>query len=998
MLPCRNIALALLLVSLSAAMSAEPKSAPASSYWAFQPVQRLQPPKSGHPVDAFITAKLAKNKLTLSPPADRRTLIRRVYWDLTGLPPTPEAVATFLADKDPLAYEKLVDTLLASPRYGERWARHWLDVVRFAESNGFETNGERKNAWPYRDWVIRAFNDDKPYDRFLIEQLAGDAFGADEATGFIVGGSTDVVKSPDPVLTANQRADELHDMVSTTSSAFLGLTTGCARCHDHKFDPIAMTDYYAMVACFAGVQHGERAIKPANAAQLQAQSDAVRAKLVPIERKLAQFDPFAHAERTRILHVEDAKHAAPLLPSKGPAAKYPEGFERGQADDTGNATRTPTLGTGYLYWNEVAGKNVLAWSPRLEGRFRVWLSWGAGHATHATDARYLLDRDGDAATTMDQTEIARADHQKFADGSGNVPGARQWSGFLDAGVHELAAASKLFLRGGATDKYVTADLVVFQEAAPRVAANPSLRLPATRGKNVERFAPVDAKFLRFTISETSQLEPCIDELEAFSAGDTPRNVALAAAGAKATSSSNYPDNPFHKLAHLNDGLYGNERSWISNERGKGWVQLEFAKVETIDRVAWSRDRDNVPRYNDRLATAYRIEVSLDGSAWQTVATAEDRLPLGMKVPGGVIYSHAGVSPAEAAPLASLLAERKKLEAEIAAATSFPTAYAGRFVKPSDTFRMHRGDPTQPREVIPPGALAKFGAKVALTAETTDQERRLTLAKWIASPDHPLTARVLVNRLWHHHFGAGIVDTPSDFGLNGGRPTHPELLDWLASEFIARGWSMKTMHRLIVTSATYRQSSAAHPAGLLGDASSRWLWRFPPRRIEAESLRDALLAISGKLDLKMGGPGFDLFEPNGNYVKVYNSKREFGPAEFRRMIYQSKPRTELDNTFGVFDCPDAGQVTPKRTSSTTPLQALNLLNSPFAVQQAQFFAERVERETGPDAAGQVRRAFQLIFTREPAADELTGGVKLVQSHGLPALCRALFNTNEFPTVF
>ncbi|MSU44403.1 MAG: DUF1553 domain-containing protein [Pedosphaera sp.] len=483
-------------------------------------------------------------------------------------------------------------------------------------------------------------------------------------------------------------------------------------------------------------------------------------------------------------------------------------------------------------------------------------------------------------------------------------------------------------------------------------------------------------------------------MEVFTADSAPRNIALASAGAKATASSVYPDNAFHKLEHLNDGLYGNERSWISNERGKGWVQIEFAKMEKVDRVAWSRDRDNVPRYNDRLATRYRIEISRDGAAWQTVATSDDRLVFNTKVPGGVIYAAGAMTPAEAGQLAELIATRKKLESGIAVVTTSPSIYAGRFVKPGDTFRMNRGDPMQPREKIAAGVLAKFGAKVPASADAPDPERRLTLAKWIASPEHPLTARVWVNRLWHHHFGTGIVDTPSDFGLNGGRPTHRELLDWLASEFIARGWSVKAMHRLIVTSATYRQSSASHAAGVAADAGARLLWRFPPRRMEAESLRDAMLVVSGKLDLKMGGPGFDLFEPNGNYVKVYNSKREFGPAEFRRMVYQSKPRTELDDTFGVFDCPDAGQVTPKRTSSTTPLQALNLLNSPFAIQQAQFFAERVEREAGKDAGGQVKRAFQIIFTRDPAADELAAGIKLVQTHGVAALCRALFNANEF----
>jgi hypothetical protein len=265
---------------------------------------------------------------------------------------------------------------------------------------------------------------------------------------------------------------------------------------------------------------------------------------------------------------------------------------------------------------------------------------------------------------------------------------------------------------------------------------------------------------------------------------------------------------------------------------------------------------------------------------------------------------------------------------------------------------------------------------------------------MVSKENPLTARVIVNRLWHHHFGTGLVDTPSDFGVNGGRPTHPELLDWLASELMENGWSLKHIHRLILMSQTYRQSSTANEKAMSVDAGSRLLWRFPPRRLEAEALRDTMLAVSGKLDLKMGGPGFDLFEPNDNYVKVYTSRTDFGPAEFRRMVYQSKPRVELDNIFGTFDCPDAGQATAKRTVSTTPLQALSLLNSSFAIQQSGFLAERVQREAGGDVAEQCERAFLLAFGRKPDAEEADRAMALVREFGLSALCRALYNANEF----
>jgi len=317
--------------------------------------------------------------------------------------------------------------------------------------------------------------------------------------------------------------------------------------------------------------------------------------------------------------------------------------------------------------------------------------------------------------------------------------------------------------------------------------------------------------------------------------------------------------------------------------------------------------------------------------------------------------------------------------------------------------------------------------------TEDQRRRLALANWIANPTNPLTARVIVNRLWQYHFGEGLVSTSSDVGVNGARPSHPELLDWLAAEFVQplnrstvkpldgstsasrllrsndstiqrfndstpHSWSLKHIQRLIVLSATYRQASAARKEALAVDASSRLLWRFPPRRLEAEAIRDLILTVSGKLDLSMGGPGFSFFEPNENYVRVYTSKKELGPETFRRMVYGTVVRQRPDGVFGAFDCPDAGQIAPKRTRSTTPLQALNLMNSAFMMQQSAFLAERLEKEAGRDTKAQVRRAFALAFQREPDRAETTASVKLVRENRLAIFCRALFNANEFVYLF
>jgi hypothetical protein len=325
---------------------------------------------------------------------------------------------------------------------------------------------------------------------------------------------------------------------------------------------------------------------------------------------------------------------------------------------------------------------------------------------------------------------------------------------------------------------------------------------------------------------------------------------------------------------------------------------------------------------------------------------------------------------------------------------------------------------QKREVVMPSALSVIPVKFSAHPQgsgssmsgggmlTENQQRRLTLAQWIADPANPLTARVMVNRIWQYHFGEGLVNTPSDFGANGARPSHAELLDWLAAEFVAPAtfsdstppWSIKHIHRLILNSATYRQASAARADCLAVDAGNRLLWRFSPRRLEAEPIRDMILTVSGKLDLHMGGSGFSFFEPNDNYVRVYAAKKEFGPAEWRRMVYGTVVRQRPDGVFGAFDCPDGGQIAPKRSRSTTPLQALNLLNSGFIMQQARFLAERLEKEAGAEEKAQVRRAFALALQREPEREELAAAAKFIREDGLALFCRALLNANEFVYMF
>ncbi len=807
--------------------------------WSFQPIRHEAVPKTAYDrmaansIDHFIFQKLKRNGLKPSPPAAKLELLRRVTIDLTGLPPTPTAIAGFLADKSTGAYEKVVDRLLASPAYGERWGRHWLDVVRFGESNGYEQNHLRANAWPYRDYVIQSLSEDKPYDKFVREQLAGDVLGKGDAkieaaTGFLVAGIHDTVGSPEEELSRQQRSNDMDDMVSTTGATFLGLTVGCAKCHDHKFDPILQRDFYKLAACFAGVHHGDRALssrklsakEEALSVQLKAQLDAVTARLNTVD----------YDARLKILGVNRA-----------------------------GLTRPPV------------------------------------------DAR----------------------------------------------------------------------------------------------RNVDDFTPIQAKFIRFTILATTDgAEPALDELQVFG-DDRTKNVALASLGAKATASSLLPGFSVHQINHLNDGRLGNEWSWVSAEKGKGWVQIELPGIEKVNRLLWSRDGGDIHRFDDRLPLKYIIETSLNGSEWTHVGSDAGRVVQDRAIPDNEIIS--SLSPDLKTERANMVVKRDSIRDHLARINGQIMAYAGTFNTPEDTYLLRRGSVMQRLEKVTPGALSQLTSLKSNFSDGSsvpEPQRRLDLADWIINPANPLTARVMVNRMWQHHFGRGIVGSPSDFGRNGELPTHPELLDFLANDFMARGWKMKRLHRLMVTSYTYRQSSIPTPAGMSKDAGDLMLWRMPLRRMEAEAVRDSILMTSGKLDRKMGGPGYNLYQYRVVNVAIYAPLETYAPTTWRRGVYQMAARGIRDDLLSNFDCPESAQRAPKRDSTTTPLQALSLLNGEFIVQQSGYFADRVQRLSQKDYTSQVNLAFSLAFGRTPDREELTAGVDLVRKHNLPDLCRALINSNEF----
>ncbi|MCA9177383.1 MAG: DUF1553 domain-containing protein [Planctomycetales bacterium] len=969
-------------------------------HWAFQPVSRPALPEAtsaNSAIDALVFAKLREHGLEPSPTADRRSLIRRLFLVMHGLPPTPERVEQFVRDERVDAWERLVDEVLESPRYGEQWASYWLDLVRFGETHGFETNRERPNAWRYRDWVIDALNRDLPYDRFILDQLAGDARGADVATGFLVAGPYDLVKGQDKNLQLMQRQDELADMVDTTGAALLGLTIGCARCHNHKFDPITQTDYYAMQAVFAGVQHGDRSLPPstdaaARLAEIDAELQSLRSRLAPYLR----VDGLAHRLIDEQQPPGETGVGAEFLQTPRGKGMNPAGNEPGFANDPGDRRRSPNVSGGeYTWWANQPGQDFVVYRPHAAGSFRVWLSWGAGFPSHTSAAHYLWDADGDLTTTEDQQPLATID-QRLAAAEQSAPAgelAKQplWSGFFDAGVHELTGSGAILLRGGDTGEAITADVVLLEPTSDKNASSPArprLRQAVAAEHNIERFPPTPARFVRFTILRSNSAQPCIDELEVYSG---PANVGLASNGAKATSSGDFV-HALHKLEHINDGRHGNPRSWIA-AAATGWVQLELADVAELDRIEWGRDRDG--RYRDRIPVEYRVELSLDGEQWQLVASHADRLPYRADESAQPLEYDFSAAAEDAAAqgerdlsrLHELTESRKQLTAPV-------MAYAGTFAQPGPTHRLYRGEFQNPREQVAPGSLESLRfQRLQLGEDSPERERRLGIAQWIAHPANPLTARVIVNRLWQHHFGAGLADTPSDFGANGVPPSHPELLDWLAAELLDNNWSLKHLHRQILTSRTWRQDSAPRAEALAKDASTRLWWRFPPRRLRAEPIRDGMLAVSGTLDLTMGGPGFSAFEIDAENVRHYHPKQSYGPADWRRMIYMTRVRQERDSVFGAFDCPDFSQAVPKRSRSTTPLQALNLLNSAFVLQQSEHFAKRLAMECDSDEQ-RVSRAYALCYGRPAAAEEITAALELVAATNWTQFARALLNSNEF----
>jgi hypothetical protein len=877
-------------VTLTDRLVAQDSTSSDHRHWAWQPVRSSSAHGHhawdefrGHPIDAFLQQRQQAANLNMSAEADRRTLIRRLTFDLWGLPPSPEQVNKFLEDQDSRAYESLVDRLLDSPHYGERWARHWLDIAHYADTHGFERDQRRDHAWRYRDWVIRALNADMSYDQFLKDQIAGDVLRPEDpdaviATGFLSAGPWDFVgqaETRSEVLKRAARADDLDDLVTQVMTAACAVTVNCARCHDHKLDPIPQRDYYALWAVFSAVKRGDRDVSPAQVRDLAQQTQNLEAELQMVREELA-------TRMGKLIHLADIVGG-------------------------GNGRGSGKPGNGI---DPVTGNLQIAKRGTLEG---VTPNQFVKSAVRFVDGVVIPDA-SDLGTQVSSTGLRVQ----------NVPktSGQAW----DA------------IRFGPVNSQFSTTLGETNFAAD---GHSLLSLHANSA------ITFDLKALR----DTGLPQEMMFSTMAGYFGQTAKEGA--------------------SFAIYLDGQLIHQRTGIG--RDDGIIPIEF------------------PIPPDAKFLTLMATDSGNGIGHDQICFADPWL-----ISGGPVSA----SDVEQQEIARL----KNRQREIAAAlSSIPAASRVYAVVTDPTGQpmkiLQRGDPEQPAEEVLPGTLTCIDElKPELgTNESTDAQRRIAFANWVTATENPLTRRVIVNRLWHYHFGVGLVDTPSDFGSGGSLPSHPELLDWLADELLTNHWSLKSIHRLICTSAAYRQrseigSDTNSERGMKVDAGNRLLWRINSRRLDAESVRDAVLSVSGKLNLEMYGPGYRDFEYKEEYAPVYRYITADQPDLWRRSIYRFIVRTTAHQFLTTLDCPSPANLVPTRNVTTTALQSLTLLNNPFMLKQSEYFARRVESES--ELEDRPRRAFQLAFGRNPSPAEAASAAELVKSRGLTQLCRMLLNANEF----
>ncbi len=888
------------------------------------------------PIDRFVLKRLQEEGLRPAPMASQRELVRRLKYNLIGLPPTPEEVTAFVNDHHPDAWERLVDRFLESPHYGERWAQHWLDVVRFSESNGFEDDAPRPHAWPYRDYVIRSFNEDKPYDQFVREQIAGDVLtpitrDSIIATSMLVNGPFDHAAAVSASQTEKLRVREvmLAELVTTVTQTFLGLTVNCARCHDHKFDPIPQLDYYRIKAVFEGV--------------LQAEGSSFEAPQILTPDETAQLQ-----------HDQPALKAAETVLSKLRA-------ERASFEDEENL---PPLNRAVALWQHdgTGAEPGPNWeSDRKGGQSPIEGKWSARFGV----------------SPASPITAANSDHKVLDSGDGeltqNIDGGAGYAIISSLDGSELLPAKgpmSIFSRVRFTGCFNgTDDVFRIGNTSNRHQDTCGFEFVA-QGDGQQQARP------RFVVTGQGESQ----EVGVTMPIDFDLNVWYDLVGI------------FEPLSLMQGRITLSVADSNTGELIDAPVSLDvnFDALSTVGRqnlllfVAPSFENGPQPRAQMDVAAVWHHALSGEDVRWLS-AQAASEIPRPSQPPETIQQLDDQIVAAEK----EVMAIRQRLN-------SIPKALVGLRREPPPTVVFERGDIRTPGPQVSPtglSAVTTLPAQLGIDETSDEAERRRQFAAWVTDPRNPLTARVIVNRVWHHHFGAGIVDTPSDFGVNGGRPSHPDLLDWLAARFIADGWSLKKLHRRILTSATWRQSSEFNPEAASIDADNRLLWRFTPRRLDAEAVRDAMLFVSRELNGQLGGASFQPFTTTRFNTTFYHLFDK-GESEFnRRTIYRMHINTGRDPLLDSLDCPAPSVLTPSRRQTITPLQALGLMNDTFVLRQARKLAERIE-EAESKSDHQIISAWQRALGRDPSPEEMTRAANVIRDADLQTLCWVLFNSSEF----
>ena len=899
-----------------------PITAAERAFWSFQPVTDLQPPAVDpsavvrNDIDRFVIAKLAATGLSLRPPAEKRMLLRRASFDLTGLPPTPSELEAFLKDESPEAFSKVVDRLLNSKAYGERWGRHWLDVVRYADTAGETADYPSPLAYKYRNWVINAVNADQPYDEFLREQIAGDILGQEliakqggapdqaalaryremlVATGFIA------ISRRFGFDVENYHNLTIQDTIDTVGQAVLGLTLGCSRCHDHKFDPVTGKDYYALYGIFESTRYSfpgsEEKKRPYDLFAAIPPSLAITRK--------ADFDAQLAKAEADIKQLEAEKMAL----SDGLATIVGSGgFNGFETETIGQPPIKPWSALGKATITESAqspfnnvfplGTRGIAFPNNADNNAFVRTLEPVHTAATSPLLYYSID--------FRNTSAAEAGPGAYRFYAGHGPGA---------------------------------------SAAIEIAINGSM-LMAKNGANYERIRDLKP-------GQWYNLQVILDLRTKTFSGTVgfPGDVI-----------------PFKDLAFTTgwDGII--DTTFVDMYGPNGGLRPAH-EVDNliIGTMPFSPVEKSIENAEQRATEVRTLLVKTDAINSRLAALLLLREQLKLSGPYEMVFG--------------------AIEQE----------------KPKHAQMQLRGEKLKPGDTVPRRNLEIFGSE--LVPENAGSGR-LQLAQWLTRPENPLTARVMVNRIWQQHFGHGIVGTENDFGSRGQRPTHPELLDWLATRFMQSGWSLKTMHRLIMSSATYQQSSAYEPRAAEMDPDARLLWRFNRRRLSAEEIRDSMLFVTGDLDPTMGAehpfPPVESwgYSQHGPFYGVYPTNR--------RSIYLMQQRLKRHPFLGLFDGADTNVSTPHRELTTVPTQALYLMNNEFVHERSASWAKQIVAASATDDQP-IHDLFVRALSRPPTADELADSTAFLANyeHALPsgtpeqrrqtawsALVRTILTRNEF----